>query len=137
LIAVRAGGPRDLAAIGEIQASSREASQWKPEEYLGYELLVADIDSVAAGFLVCRSVGPAEYEILNLAVLPNARRHGAGRALIAAALRGKKGAYFLEVRDSNKVAQAFYRSCGFAQTGWRPKYYTDPDEGAIVMTICS
>jgi ribosomal-protein-alanine N-acetyltransferase len=40
---------------------------------------------------------------------------------------------FLEVRESNQAAIAFYSKHGFAKMGRRPSYYRVPDEAAIVM----
>jgi ribosomal-protein-alanine N-acetyltransferase len=40
----------------------------------------------------------------------------------------------LEVRASNDVAQALYRSFGFEVAGRRPRYYSDDGEDALVMT---
>ena len=76
-------------------------------------------------------------EILNLAVDPAKRRLGAGRALAQAALaegaaRGAARA-FLEVRESNAAALAFYARLGFSVAGRRPDYYRDPQEAAILM----
>ena len=39
----------------------------------------------------------------------------------------------LEVRVSNEVAQALYRSFGFAPAGARKAYYADNGEDALVM----
>lgn len=76
-------------------------------------------------------------EILNLAVEPAARGKGTGRALIRqAALEGvARGAVqvFLEVRESNSAARAFYARLGFTETGRRPAYYREPDEAAVLL----
>jgi ribosomal-protein-alanine N-acetyltransferase len=40
---------------------------------------------------------------------------------------------FLEVRESNRAAIAFYDKHGFAKTGRRVRYYQDPVEAAILM----
>jgi ribosomal-protein-alanine N-acetyltransferase len=72
-----------------------------------------------------------------LAVDPAERRHGAGRALVHAAMAegGSRGAtqVYLEVRKSNTPAQSFYARLGFTVTGRRPGYYTEPDEDAVLM----
>jgi ribosomal-protein-alanine N-acetyltransferase len=39
----------------------------------------------------------------------------------------------LEVRESNRIAQAFYRASGFIETGRRRGYYADPQEDALLM----
>jgi ribosomal-protein-alanine N-acetyltransferase len=41
---------------------------------------------------------------------------------------------FLEVRESNGGARAFYSGLGFAQQGRRRKYYQDPVEDALLLS---
>ncbi len=136
-IEVRAGRPADLEAIGHIQAHSAGASQWKPAEYLEHDLRVAVAGGVLAGFVVARRVAEGESEILNLAVAPGFRRRGVARALVAAVLAAHPGEVFLEVRESNQGGRAFYESIGFKELFYRPGYYSDPPEGAVVMKFCS
>jgi [ribosomal protein S18]-alanine N-acetyltransferase len=127
----------DLAAIAAIQAASPEAAQWNPVDYLKHDCRVADVNSCVAGFLVTREVGPGEREILNLAVDPAERRKGLARGLVAEALAGAPGAWFLEVRASNAAAIRLYESAGFERAGRRSGYYREPAEEAIVMRIFS
>lgn len=123
----------DLPAIAAIQAACPEASQWNPADYLNYACVVAEQDSVC-GFIVTRGTAPGESEVLNLAVVPNARRGGVGRALLAAALEAAPGAWFLEVRESNVGAIHLYESAGFHTVGTRRAYYSDSQESGIVMS---
>ena len=65
------------------------------------------------------------------------RRQGAGRALLALArdqllAAGAKRVY-LEVRQSNKSAQALYFSAGYAIHSLRKDYYRNPNEDALVL----
>jgi ribosomal-protein-alanine N-acetyltransferase len=41
----------------------------------------------------------------------------------------------LEVRQSNRVAQALYRKYRFEEVGTRPRYYRDTGEDALLMTM--
>lgn len=41
----------------------------------------------------------------------------------------------LDVRESNSAAIRFYRSHGFAEDGIRKKYYENPTENAILMSL--
>jgi ribosomal-protein-alanine N-acetyltransferase len=79
-----------------------------------------------------------ESHITTFGVHPDWRRQGIGRQLLLSLfdLSVRIGALrmTLEVRASNGVAQALYRSFGFSETGRRPRYYTDDGEDAIVMT---
>src|SRR5204862_1925180 len=99
-----------------------------------------------AGFPKDRSVAyinywlvRAEVHLLNLAVHPDARRRGHGRALVAHLLRvaADQGCRYLtlEVRRSNLAAIELYRSVGFDPVGVRPRYYVDDEEDAVVMVL--
>jgi ribosomal-protein-alanine N-acetyltransferase len=122
------------------QACKDSVAEWPPGAYRGeggYETLVAVEASQVAGFLLFRGVAD-EMEILNLAVSPRRRRAGIGSALLVAALAGAAGrgarSVFLEVRESNSVATAFYERLGFAQCGRRPRYYSSPEEDGVVLS---
>ncbi len=123
----------DLEAIGRVQSLCPEASHWPPAEYLAYQCLVAETPEGLLGFVVAREVAPLEHEILNLAVVPQARRKGIARRLLAALEAPPNGMVFLEVRASNSGAQKFYQRLGFQKVGERPNYYEGPLESAIVM----
>lgn len=136
--------PADLPKILLLAKSCPEAAQWIPSEF---ELSIDDVRGwvigdreILFGFLAVRTIVLArEMEVLNLAVGPNWRRRGYASALLNAALaecreRGFK-AVFLEVRESNQRAIAFYKKHGFAQSGSRPNYYRNPDEAALTMSL--
>ena len=78
-----------------------------------------------------------ETDMMNLAVAPEARRQGTGRALVLALVDAltEKGSHslMLEVRVSNTPAQKLYESLGFSQVGRRPKYYVNPKEDALIL----
>ena len=75
--------------------------------------------------------------MMNLAVAPEARRQGTGRALVLALVDAltEKGSHslMLEVRVSNTPARTLYESLGFSQVGRRPKYYVNPKEDALIL----
>ena len=129
---IRPASDADLSAISAIQTACPEAAQWNCADYLKYLCLVADMDGSVAGFLVGREVAPAEHEILNMAVHPEQRRKGLARKLVGSAM-GSRQTWFLEVRESNQAAIAFYASAGFRHSGRREEYYRDPAEAALVM----
>jgi len=134
---IRAATVADLPMIAAIQIGSQEASQWPPESYLEHQCIVADELGTVRGFLVARATAPGEHEILNVAVAPSARRTGIGRILVETALYGRRGEWFLEVRESNRAAISLYESLGFCLSGRRENYYHDPSEAAIVMKVIS
>lgn len=78
-----------------------------------------------------------ELHILNVAVHPDARRHGHAARLLQHILdearRNKTRVVSLEVRVSNQAAQALYRKFGFREVGTRPRYYADNGEDALLM----
>jgi ribosomal-protein-alanine N-acetyltransferase len=132
-LTIRPGTPADLPRIDVIQAASPQASSWKPEEYLLYDLSVADSDEGVQGFLAVRAVADGEWEVLNMAVAPDRRRRGVAKALLERFLKKVSGAVFLEVRESNGVARKLYKSLGFQELAIRKGYNETPPEAAVVM----
>jgi ribosomal-protein-alanine N-acetyltransferase len=90
-----------------------------------------------AGFIVSRLVA-GELHINNVAIRPEFRRRGIAAQLLDAVLdegrRQGAGLAFLEVRAGNAAAQALYQRAGFAVTGRRRGYYTQPVEDALLMS---
>ena len=80
-----------------------------------------------------------ELHILNVAVHPEARRHGHAarllRHILDEALRNQARVASLEVRASNLAAAALYRKFGFREVGVRPKYYANDGEDALLMDL--
>ena len=91
-----------------------------------------------AGYIVGR-MGADELHINNVAVRDSYRRRGIGRALLNSILEaGKRSRVpyaFLELRAGNSAALALYEECGFQVTSRRTRYYSEPVEDALVMTI--
>lgn len=126
----------------EILGESPEAAGWSRDSVLeaaeeagSLALVIEELGDVI-GFLIGRLVRD-QAEVLNLGVARTRRRSGAGAALLEAALRdfrshGGENAY-LEVRESNAVAIAFYAKYGFSKVGHRKDYYQDPAEAAVTM----
>lgn len=81
--------------------------------------------ATAAGFILARRA-PGEEELLLVAVHPDWRGRGIGRALIEWFFRkaadGGAERVFLEMRDNNPAAN-LYLSCGFEPIGRRRAYY--------------
>jgi ribosomal-protein-alanine N-acetyltransferase len=134
---------RDLDAVLSIEAESFSNS-WTREMYL------AELENVGVSFcyLARNEAGQAvgfcsfwrivdELHINNLAVPPAHRRRGIAATLLTYVLQegtrlGAKSAT-LEVRRSNDDARRLYERFGFAASGVRRAYYTNPVEDALVM----
>ena len=137
MTAIRRGGAEDLEAVAAIQQASPGAARWNVADYLDQDFRVAMVGNRIAGFLVARALAADEREILNLAVAPEFRGKGVARALLDQAFEAFRGSVFLEVRESNLVAQEFYNSLGFKELSRRKRYYESPPETAIVMKFHS
>ena len=107
----------------------------------GYCARVGERESriVAYGVLM---LAPGEAQLLNLSVVPDSRRAGLGRLLLAQFVEDARrlGAeqMFLEVRVGNTAAIALYESAGFAPIARRVAYYPPTPgvgtrEDALVM----
>lgn len=133
----------DLDAIWRIEAAVFGAEAWSREmmreELAGDHrtyLVLVDEDGGVLGYGGLLAVG-AEGDIQTIALTPEARGAGHGRALMHALLaaaeeRGVREV-FLEVRADNPVARSLYERLGFAEIAVRPRYYQPDDVDAIVM----
>jgi ribosomal-protein-alanine N-acetyltransferase len=86
------------------------------------------------GFALGRVAG-TEVELLTLAVDPEARRRGIGRALVASfeaeAVAQGASESFLEVAATNAGARALYAGLGYSEAGRRRGYYRRPNAPAV------
>lgn len=134
----------DLAYVAALEAQIH-AAPWTHGNFrdalsAGYCALVGEREARIVAFGVMM-LAPGEAQVLNLSVVPDARRQGLGRVLLMRfvddALRGGADQMFLEVRVSNAPAIALYRSEGFAPVARRHHYYPATGrsriEDAIVM----
>ena len=132
---------RHLAALAQIEKACFHAP-WNEamlREELGKGIfLVVERDGQTVGYVGCQTVLDEGY-ITNVAVSPDCRRQGVGRALIAAltAAAHTQGLAFvtLEVRASNAPAIALYEGAGFVRVGVRKNFYAAPTEDAVLMTL--
>jgi len=89
------------------------------------------------GYAVCWTVLD-ESHLLNIAVRPDARGKGVGRALLLECIRrgARAGAdrIHLEVRAGNGPALRMYEREGFSYAGFRRGYYSDTGEDAILLS---
>ena len=142
----RAATLSDLDAIMELERTSFPTDAWSAammrEELAsphGHYVVVEETGRLV-GYAGLRAVrGARDADIQTITISAVARGRGRGRALLTTLLDEavKRGVHdvFLEVRADNPVAQALYRSEGFAEVGRRPRYYQPDDVDAIVMQL--
>ena len=102
--------------------------------------LVCEIEDIATGFIIIRSVVD-EAEILLLAVSPKSQRGGIATILLDSCMDELKNMgvkrLFLEVSDQNIAAVKFYMKNQFVKLGVRANYYTLPNNikaSALVLS---
>ena len=134
--------PAEVSAVAVLFAEVAEAAHWSAQELVqletsGTRIWVAVQSDGLAGAVASREAA-GEAEILNLAVAPAWRSQGLGRRLMETALEEAVSAgvrrVFLEVRESNSGARAFYLRLGFAEAGRRRGYYQHPAEDALLLS---
>jgi ribosomal protein S18 acetylase RimI-like enzyme len=124
---LRAARPEDATVL---EALSRDAWAGAPETFGSRPdevarlfsdserlVVVAEADRRAIGYLSGVWMGHT-LGIEEVAVLPEFRRAGVGRALVATALRGAAHAV-LSVSESNRAGRALYASLGFSTSARR------------------
>lgn len=130
-----------VAALeAQIHAAPWTAGNFRDALAAGYAVQVAERTGRIVAFGVMM-LAPGEAQVLNVSVVPDARREGFGRELLMRFLddAARMGALqvFLEVRESNGPAIALYAGAGFAAIARRANYYpAGPDgtrEDALVM----
>jgi ribosomal-protein-alanine N-acetyltransferase len=141
-VVIRPFRVEDAAAASEILLEAPEAAAWSASMIreliasAGVSSFIAERAGRATGFILGREVLD-EGEILNLAVSKAHRRHGEGTSLTRELMKSfaARGVHrvFLEVRESNLPAIAFYQKLGFAQVGRREGYYREPVEAARIL----
>lgn len=101
-----------------------------------FHRLLVDPSGRIAAYLFC-AWQYLDLHILKVATLPEKRRTGLGRRLmaLAEAHAGENSgeSLTLEVRLDNDAAIALYEGLGFDRRGIRPRYYPS-GEDALVMT---
>lgn len=139
----RMEGDTDLDAVSALEARCF-TNPWT-REMLARELAQSDVAHVfvlrlpgepVAAFCACWIVA-GQLHVNTIAVDPDHRRRGLGsylmRAVLAEAARRGATSATLEVRESNEPARRLYESLGFAVTATRLRYYSQPEEHALIL----
>ncbi|MGH9169241.1 MAG: ribosomal protein S18-alanine N-acetyltransferase [Acidimicrobiia bacterium] len=139
LTTFRAMGPRDVTAVAALErlvfpepwpiGVFRDELRQENRTYL-----VAEEEGELVAYAGLLQIGE-EGHITTVAVEPSRRRAGlASRLLlelVETARRAGSRRLTLEVRTTNRAAQALYQKFGFAPVGMRKRYYGSED--ALVM----
>ncbi len=136
---VRRAEIADLPAISRLEHACF-ADPWG-EDSLRSELT----QSIGRAWVVDREDCPAmllgwlvadEFQVNRVAVLPQARGQGLGRALMVRALLDAQSCgatrALLEVRADNVAALALYRRLGFGDLSRRKGYYSDGSDALVL-----
>lgn len=136
--------PQEIGEAIRIEAESfSEAEAWDAEGYVdlldgpGGEGYFAYYAGAPAGALWCQEFSEGTIEVASLAVYPQFRGKGIGRALmermIADATRGGSSCLMLECRPSNTGALKLYASLGFIEDKRLPDYYENGEEAIRML----
>lgn len=97
---------------------------------------VFTINDEVVGF-ICYWAIQNEAHLLTVAVHPQHRREGIGKAIMShmeqMCLKEGLNRIILEVARRNEEARNLYKSFGFNAIGFRKRYYKEIDDDAIVM----
>ena len=114
--------------------------EWNEREFLAeirasYTLcLVYEQDSDISGYAIFHLMGP-DSELLSIAASTGHQRSGIGTALLNEGLSRLDFAngdrMFLEVRNGNAKARAFYEKNGFVEYSSRKNYYSDGEDAIL------
>lgn len=139
---IRPVGAESAALLAALHAEAfPPADRWGQQaialllELPGHVALLATRGEAPLGFVMGR-VAADQAEILTLAVRPEARQAGLGRALMQslATEAARRGAteLFLEVAETNGAARALYARLGATQAGRRRAYYADGTDALVL-----
>lgn len=130
----------DIVQIENICFSSPWTREGIEEELSNpnAHFLAAVTEDGVCGYIGVQEVFSEAY-ITNIAVLPQYRKNGIGKALMLSAADGamNRNCEFLtlEVRESNSAAIRLYESLGFELMGKRKDFYTNPNEDGLIYTL--
>ncbi len=132
---------RDMTSVLNIEDKSFEYP-WSEEEFVRCLRqrncigMVAEHEEDVVGFMIYE-LHKNRLHLLNFAVAPDYRRKGVGRAMIeklASKLSlDRRNRIMLEVRETNLVAQLFFRQLGFKAVSVLREFYEDTPEDAYLM----
>ncbi len=134
--------------VMNLASTLKDAPHWPQSVYVAalepvstprrIAIVAANAAGEIAGFAIA-SLLPPQAELESIAVRADFQRQGIGAKLLSHLMEELKAAsiseILLEVRASNHTGIAFYLVLGFRQIGLRPRYYAEPEEDAILMSL--
>lgn len=130
----------DVADIAKIEKACFSApwSENAIRESLiaGTRFYIVRADGNVVAYMGVSTIAGEGY-VTNIAVLPYYRRQGIGQKLLNYVINDINDTVefiSLEVRVLNNAAISLYNKLGFLEVGRRKKFYTSPDEDALIMT---
>jgi ribosomal-protein-alanine N-acetyltransferase len=138
---IRSMAARDIDQVLALEKSIPEVPHWGFSAYkqrlsengAGF---IAESDGHLLGFSIAKQVVNV-CELESIAVTPEARGQGGGKALFHAVVEWAQlrsaVRLELEVRASNHRAIRFYDRMGMRREGLRRQYYSFPEEDAVLM----
>ncbi len=141
---IRPAMPADGAALIALEARAFGPASWGGNaiaEGLSQRfvstLIASDAGGACAGFAMWRRIAD-EAEILSLGVLPERRRAGCARTLLAGVIDAARGeglrSLFLEADAGNVAAIGLYVALAFRRIARRQRYYKSGAD-ALVMRL--
>lgn len=147
-----AGEAERIVLVIEVEVSPENRATAEQEQIprsvrndkLTEEIVDRSVEGFAVAHVIASGHDPSgmgqtigsECEIENVAVNPDWQRQGLGERLLDELLNRVQqrgcGDVFLEVRESNVAARRLYEKRGFRQVGRRVRYYSQPQEDAVV-----
>ena len=132
---------RDMPEVLQAEQESFEFA-WTEEDFLRCLRqrncigMVAERGEKVVGFMIYE-LHKSKLHIMNFAVSPSCRRVGIGQQMVAKLISKlsshRRTRITLEVRETNLVAQLFFRTQGFRAVRVLRSYYEDSGEDAFLM----
>lgn len=126
--------PQVLELQRELAFQDWNEKQFSSEIRVSYAYcVVCEDDGKLLGYAIFHLLGP-DSELLSIATRTSEQRKGIGSQLLKAGLdklTENGDQCFLEVRDGNVKARAFYEKHGFKLYSIRKKYYSDGEDAAL------
>jgi ribosomal-protein-alanine N-acetyltransferase len=128
----------DLPQVLELQRDLA-FQDWNEKQFLAEirasyaYCVVYECEGKIQGYAIFHLMGP-DSELLSIATRETEQRRGIGSQLLHAGLdqlTASDDQCFLEVRDGNVKARAFYEKHGFKLYNIRKKYYSDGEDAAL------